>query len=160
MPEINKHKTVSESLTEYVQILMPQHTNGLNKLFGGQLMQWIDIVAGVVARRHSEYNVTTAAIDNLQFKKGAQVNDTIVLIGKITFVGSTSMEVRVDTYVEDFSGVRISINRAYLVMVAIDENNHPIKVPRLILENECEKAEWEGGVKRREFRKSRYENGF
>lgn len=155
-----RDKTVADSLTEHVQILMPQHTNGSGRLFGGQLMQWIDIVAGVVARRHSECNITTAAIDNLQFKAGAYQNDTLVLIGRITYVGTTSMEVRVDTYVEELSGLRKPINRAYLVMVAVDEDEKPTNVPGLVLENEAEKAEWEGGVKRREFRKSRRADGY
>ena len=155
-----KEKRVKDSIAEHVQILMPQHTNGSDRLFGGQLMEWIDIVAGVVARRHSECNVTTAAIDNLQFKEGAFKNDTLVLVGRITHVGNTSMEVRVDTYVEDLSGVRKPINRAYLVMVAVDENGLPTKVPGLIIESEAEKAEWEGGKKRKEFRKSRRSNGY
>ena len=84
-----KAKHVEDSLTEQVQILMPHHSNGQNRLFGGQLVQWIDIVAAVVARRHSGYNVTTVAMDNLQFKVPAYINDTLVLIGRITHVGRT-----------------------------------------------------------------------
>ena len=93
-------KSVSASRTEQIQILMPEHINGAGRLFGGKLVEWIDVVASVVARRHSGCNVITAAIDNLQFKAGAYVNDTLVLIGRVTHVGRTSMEVRVDTYVE------------------------------------------------------------
>ena len=154
----NKH--VSDSRTEQVQILMPEHINGANRLFGGRLMEWIDIVAGVVARRHSGRNITTAAIDNLQFKSGAYANDTLVLIGRITHVGKTSMEVRVDTYVEGLDGTRKIVNRAYLVMVALDEAGHPARVPGLILENEMERAEWEGGERRRELRASRRAEGY
>lgn len=108
-------------------------------------MEWIDIVSGVVARRHSQYNVTTAAVDNLQFKAGAHLNDTLVLIGRITYVGNTSMEVRIDTYVESMDGMRKPINRAYFVMVAIDKDENPVRVPRLIVETESQRAEWEGG---------------
>ena len=61
-------KRVRDSFTEQVQILMPSHINGTDRLFGGQLVQWIDVVAAVVARRHSGRNVITAAIDSLQFK--------------------------------------------------------------------------------------------
>ena len=70
-------KRVSDSLTEQVQILMPSHINGADRLFGGQLVEWIDVVAAVVARRHSGCNVITAAIDNLQFKAGAFMNNTL-----------------------------------------------------------------------------------
>lgn len=155
-----KSKHVNDSLTEQVQILMPSHINGTDRLFGGQLVEWIDVVAAVVARRHSEHNVTTAAIDNLQFKAGAFINNTLVLIGHITYVGNTSMEVRVDTYVEDLSGIRKVVNRAYLVMVALDESGKPAQVPDLILETESERAEWEAGKKRHTLRHKRRKEGY
>lgn len=153
-------KPVSASRTEQIQILMPQHINGYKRLFGGVLMEWIDIVAGVVARRHSCSEVTTASVDNLQFKSPAYVNSTITLIGVITFVGSTSMEVRVDTFTEALSGERKLVNRAYVVMVALDENERPKRVPRLIPETEEEKAEFEAGKRRHELRKQRRRENF
>ena len=61
-------KRVSDSYTEQIHILMPQHINGYKRLFGGVLMEWIDVLAAVVARRHANCNVTTASVDNLQFK--------------------------------------------------------------------------------------------
>lgn len=153
-------KYVSDSLTEQVQIIMPTHSNGAKRLFGGQLVEWIDIVASVVARRHSGCNVTTAAIDNLQFKEAAYINNTLVLIGRITYVGKTSMEIRVDTYVEDLLGMRKVVNRAYLVMVAIDENGQPTQVPELIINSESEAAEWEAAKRRHDLRVSRRKEGY
>jgi acyl-CoA hydrolase len=149
------YKKVSDSKTEQIQILMPEHINGFNRLFGGKLMEWIDVVAAVVARRHSGCNVTTASVDNLQFKAAAYINSTIFLSGQITYVGTSSMEVRVTTYVEKLDGVRQMINRAYLVLVALDENDNPVHVPGLILETDEERLEWEAGEKRRELRKQR-----
>ncbi|QNU65471.1 acyl-CoA thioesterase [Ruminiclostridium herbifermentans] len=149
------YKKVSDSKTEQIQILMPEHINGFNRLFGGKLMEWIDVVAAVVARRHSGCNVTTASVDNLQFKAAAYINSTIFLSGQVTYVGTTSMEVRVTTYVEKLNGVRQMINRAYLVLVALDENDNPVRVPGLILETDEERLEWEAGEKRRELRKQR-----
>ena len=61
-------KYVSDSYTEQVQILSQSTLNGYNRLFGGRLMQWIDVVAAVVARRHSNCNVTTAAVDTCVLK--------------------------------------------------------------------------------------------
>ena len=153
-------KTVAESRTEQVQILLPEHINGYNRLFGGQLMQWIDVVAAVVARRHSNCNVTTVSIAHLHFKAAAHVNDTIVLFGQITYVGRTSMEVRVQTFVENMDGVRKLINRAYLVMVALDENEQPTPVPGILPETMEEKFEFEAGSKRNALRKQRREEQF
>ena len=107
-----------DSYTEHVQILSQSSLNGYKRLFGGRLMEWIDVVAGVVARRHSNRNVTTAAVDNLRFEGPAYGNETIVLCGYITYTGRTSMEVCVRTYVEELNGHKRLINVAYLVMVA------------------------------------------
>lgn len=157
---MDKEKLVIDSQTEHTQIVMTSHINGANRLFGGRLIEWIDVVAGVVGRRHSGCNITTAAIDNLQFKSGAYLNDLLVLIGRITYVGNSSMEVRVDTYVEGPDGKRRAINRAYLVLVALDENDVPVRVPRLKLVNEMEKAEWDGARKREQYRLHRRQEGF
>lgn len=138
-----KNKRVKDSITEQVHILTQGNLNGYKRLFGGKLMSWIDVVAAVVARRHSEKNVTTAVVDMLEFKAPAYANDTICIIGKITYVGNTSMEVKVDVYVEELTHERRLINTAYIVMVAIDENEKPTKVPGLILETEEEKIEYE-----------------
>ena len=142
-------KTVDDSRVETVHIVRPNHLNGANRLFGGILMQWIDEVAGIVAKRHSMTNVTTAAVDDLTFLRGAYQNDMVVIKGKITWVGTTSMEVCVDTYVENVNKERQWINNAYFVMVALDENDKPVKVPRLALQTEEERRTWEIADERR-----------
>ena len=153
-------KRVSDSITHHVEIIMPQHINGQRRLFGGVLMQWIDVVAAVTARRHSGCNVVTAAVDNLNFKPGANINDSLVLEGRVTYAGTTSMEVRVDTFVEKLDGEKKEINRAYFVMVALDEDKNPTKVPKLIIETDEEKEEFEAGRKRYELRKIRKKENY
>ena len=145
-------KTVDESRVETVHIVRPSHLNSANRLFGGILMQWIDEVAGIVAKRHCMGNVTTASVDNLTFLHGAYQNDLVVIKGKLTWVGSSSMEVCVDTYVESLSGTRHRINNAHFIMVALDENDKPVKVPRLILQTDDEKLAWAHGEERRRIR--------
>ena len=153
-------KAVSESRIEQVYQVRPEHLNGAGRLFGGKLMEWIDELAGLVGIRHAQQDVITASIDNLKFIRGAYLKDIIVLIGRVTFVGRTSMAVRVDTYIESIEGIRKPINRAYLTLVAIDAQGNPVEVPGLILETEAQKAEWEAGIRRREMRRQRREEGF
>ena len=148
-------KTVDESRVETVRIVRPNHLNGANRLFGGILMQWIDEVAGIVAKRHCMCNVTTASVDNLTFLHGAFQNDMVIIRGKLTWVGNTSMEVCVDTYVESLDGNRHHINNAHFMMVALDENNKPARVPKLLLQTEEEKLAWTHGEQRRQIRKQR-----
>lgn len=153
-------KRVKDSYVEQVHILTQANINGYNRLFGGQLMEWIDIVAAVVARRHSGKNVTTAAVDTLTFSGPAYPNDTIIICGYVTYVGKTSMEVCTKTYVENLDGTRILINTAFLVMVALDENDKPTAVPRLVPETDEDKKEWEDAVKRTALRKQRREEKY
>lgn len=148
------------SRTVQTQIVLNEHINGAGRLFGGRLMEWIDIVAGVAARRHSGRNVTTASVDTLSFKAPAYLNDTVSIEGVVTCTGRTSMEVRVDTYVEALDGQRSMINRAYLVLVALDAQGHPTPVPPLLAETDEEKAEQEAGLRRNALRKQRQKEQF
>ena len=113
-------RRVADSAVIQTQLVLNSHLNGAGRLFGGQLMEWIDIVATDVPRRHAHCNPTTAAVDNLQFKEAVHLNNTLIIEGKLTYVGRTSMEVRVDTFVESLSGARKLVNTAYVVMVALD----------------------------------------
>jgi acyl-CoA hydrolase len=154
-------RKVSFSKTETVHILKYADINGADRLYGGTLLSWIDDIGALTAIRHAGMDVTTAAIDNLVFKKGAKKNDIIILTGRVTYVGSSSMEVRVDSYVEGFDGMRTPINRAYLTYVCIDENGTPVQVPFDIeIETESERAEYEAAKLRKENRIYRRKEGF
>lgn len=153
MSDIPAGKHVRDSLTEQVYVIMPQHLNGFGNLFGGQLAMWIDIVAGVVATRHCRAKITTAAINNLQFHEPVGPSCILVLRGRMTHTGRTSLEVRVDSYVESvLTGEHKLVNTAFVVQVALDENNRPTPIPPLIPETPEEEAEFKAGAKRREFR--------
>ncbi len=150
---MERSKTPRESYTEQVQILTQSTMNGCNRLFGGHLMEWIDMVAVVVARRHANRNVTTVLVEQLEFKAPAYANSLIVLAGRVVYVGNTSMEVRVDTYTEEMDGSRHNINTAYLSLVALDEGGRPCRVPRLAPQTEEERREYEAACARCEQRK-------
>lgn len=130
--------------TTSVQIVMPQHCNGYAKprLFGGQIMAWIDVVGAVAARRYSQKAVTTVCIDHLIFLKPAYLNDTVVQEAFVTWTGRTSMEVRVDSMVERLDGSRELINRAYAVFVALDDDDRPSPVPAFVPETAEEISEY------------------
>ena len=154
-------KRVDESLTEETHILFPRALNNAGRLYGGQLLEWIDELAGIIARRHSGHEVVTASIDNMDFKAGAYLGDTVYIRGYLTYVGRTSMEVRIDSYVEDLKdGKRRMINSAFFVMVAVGEDGSPVEVPQLLIESVSEQAEWESAKRRMELRKHRRKEGF
>ena len=152
-----KDRTTMKTTASTVQIVMPQHCNGYAKprLFGGQIMAWIDVVGAVAARRYTQKAVTTVCIDNLTFLKPAYLNDTVIQEACVTWTGNTSLEVRVDSLVEKLDGTRELINRAYVVFVALDENDQPAKVPPLAPETEDEIKEYEAAILRRKIRLAR-----
>ena len=142
-------KRVSDSQTMQIQVVNQSHLNGYNRVFGGQLMSWMDVVAAVVARRHSGRNVTTARIEDLEFRAPAHANDTLVFTGHISYVGSTSMIVTVRAYVEALDGSRTMTNQARFVMVALDEQERPTAVPGLLIETAEQQARWDAAAARR-----------
>jgi len=147
-------------MTEQQYLICPAHINHYGRLFGGQLLKWIDELAGIVAIRHCGATVTTAAIDNLQFQAPAYTGDMIVLRGMVTSVGRSSMEIRVDTYREALDGSREIINRAYIDMVCINCKGQPEEVPDLYIETEEQRKEYEAAQKRKQMRKQRRAEGF
>ena len=144
-------------VTSGVQIVLPQHCNGYARprLFGGQIMAWIDIIAAVAARRFTHSAVTTVCVDNLNFISPAYLNDTIVQEARVTWTGRTSLEVRVDSFVEQLGGERALVNRAYAVFVALNDQDQPVQVPVFTPETDEEKAEYQAALERRRIRLGR-----
>ena len=158
MSERIGNKRVTDSITESSKIIRSQDINGQDRLFGGRLMEWIDEAGALTAMRHCGGLVTTCAVDHLVFKHGAALNQVVVLVSRATYVGNTSMEVRVDTYAEDVTTCeRILINRAYLIFVHVDGDGRPIPIRYgLELISHAEQREWEAAEARAQSRRERY----
>lgn len=154
-------KTVGEAKAVATHMLRHEDINGSNRLFGGRLMEWIDDVAGIAARLQCGGNVTTAAIDTLEFKFPAFLNDIIVIEAWVTHVGTTSMEVRADSFVMNpATGERTLINHAYLTEVCVDEEGRPSPVPWGLVATTAEQhTECDGARRRAEIRKMRRAEG-
>lgn len=133
------------------QIVMPGHTNGAaGVLFGGKLMQWIDVCAGVAAMRHAGGAVVTASIDRLDFLVPIHLGDVVVLKAQCNYVRRTSMEIGCRVETEDpLSRDRRYCTKAYLTFVAIDDDGRPRPVEDLVLETEADRRRFEAGKQRR-----------
>lgn len=155
-------KQVGSSLSVVTHMIRHEDINGFNRLFGGRLMEWIDDVAGIAARRHAGIDITTVAIDTLEFKAPAWLNDIVVIEAWVTHVGHTSMEVRADSYVEDpATSERTMINHAYLTEVCIDADGRPVPVPwGLVATTDEQRDECAAARKRDENRRMRRAQGF
>lgn len=143
--------TPAASRCEMTQIVMPGHTNGASGvLFGGVLMQWIDVCAGVSAMRHAGGAVVTASIDRLDFISPVRLGDVVILQSRVNFVRRTSMEVgcRVETENPETRERRYT-TKAYLTFVAIDKDGRPREVLPLVLEDDEDRRRYAAGEQRR-----------
>jgi acyl-CoA hydrolase len=126
------------------QIVMPTHTNGAaGMIFGGVMMQWIDVCAGVAAMRHAGGAVVTASIDRLDFITPVRVGEVVVLSAQVNYVRRTSMEIGCRVETEDMeSRQRRYTTKAYLTFVAVDGTGKPRPVPPLELDTEDDRRRW------------------
>jgi len=127
--------TPVETRCVMTQIVMPMHTNGVaGVMFGGIMMQWIDVCAGVAAMRHARGAVLTASIDRLDFLSPVRVGEIVVLQAMVNYVARTSMEVGCRVETEDMrTQIRRYVTKAYLTFVAVDEHGRPRGIPPLAL---------------------------
>ena len=150
-------KTVADSFSGSSKLLFPKHMNNEGILYGGQHLMWLDELAGIVAKRHcgnEKQRVTTACIESVDFYKPCYQSDIIDMQGFITYVGNSSMEICIETYTGGFCDNKTLVNRAYLVLVALDDNGHPVTVPRLNPASIQEKERYEAGKQRSIIRKN------
>ena len=147
-------RRVNESQAERSEIIFPADTNSLGNLFGGRLMQFIDLVGAVAASRHSRAITVTASMDHLDFVAPVRVGDLLILKASVNRAFRTSMEVGVKAMVEDVRGTGglRHVSSAYLTYVAVDRDGRAVNVPQLIPETEHEKRRFEDAGRRREMR--------
>ncbi|HSI71570.1 MAG TPA: acyl-CoA thioesterase [Fimbriimonas sp.] len=145
-------KTVSSTRVEMAEVMEPQHANFLNKVFGGVILSKIDLCAYYTASRFAETICVTASFDRVDFHEPIEVGELVTLIGYVSFVGRTSVEVTIEVFADNiFLGARRHTNTARVTMVAIKENR-PVEVPRLIFETREDKLRYLEGKARRELR--------
>ena len=146
-----KPRKASETLSITTKVVLPNDTNTLGNLFGGELLAWMDVIASVSAHRHCKRVVVTASVNNVSFQKPIAHSSIVTLEAKVSRAFTSSMEVFVDVFVEDqVTGFRETCTDAIYTFVAVDQNGGPIQVPELIPETAEEKVRFEGALRRKQ----------
>lgn len=146
-------KTVNDSVITMTELVLPNHTNQLGNLLGGQLMHWIDICAALSSSKHASKVCVTASVDRIDFHNPVRLGDVVILKASVNRVFNTSMEVGVKVFAENhIKGTIRHTNSAYLTFVSVDENAHPIKAPEIKPESDEEIRRFEEALQRREKR--------
>ncbi|MBX3213148.1 MAG: acyl-CoA thioesterase [Labilithrix sp.] len=140
----------SASVTQMTEYVLPQHTNALGGVFGGQIMAWIDLCAAICAQRHSGRMAVTAFVDDLKFEQSVRVGEVVRLEARVTATFRTSMEIEVVVEGEDATtGRRWPCVTARLTFVAIDAERRPAPIPALLLDTDEVEASQAAGETRR-----------
>ena len=146
-------RKVSESQSERSEIVFPADANAIGNLFGGRLMQFIDLVGAMAASRHARAFTVTASMDHLDFVAPVHVGDLLILKASVNRAFRTSMEVGVKAMVEDVREQKLRhVSSAYLTYVAVDREGKGLVVPGLECETDHQRRRWEDAGRRREMR--------
>ena len=147
-------RTVRESQAERSEIIFPGDANSLGNLFGGKLMQYIDLVGAVAAYRHARaILVVTASMDSRDFVAPVHVGDLLILKASVNRAFKTSMEVGVKAMVEDPKTRSLRhVSTAYVTYVAVDATGSPVPVQPILPETEHEQRRYDDALRRRESR--------
>lgn len=138
------------------QLVLPNDTNQLGNLLGGQLMHWMDLVAAIASARHSRHVCVTASVDELNFIHPIKLGEVVTLQASVNRVFRTSMEVGVKVLSENLlTGIIRHANTAYLTFVALDSNGKPAGIPQIKIETDEERRRFDDALIRRDQRLER-----
>jgi uncharacterized protein (TIGR00369 family) len=147
-------KTIADSRVRLSQFMNPDQANPQGNIHGGWIMKLIDEAGALAAIRHARSLVVTVTMDSVTFMKPIYVGNVVTLNAELTYVGTTSMEVRVEVIAENpLTGEHTPTNTAYLVYVAIDGQGRPTKVPPLVATSDFESRSIEEAKERQAYRK-------
>ena len=153
MSEELQGRRVSESQSERTEAIFPGDSNALGTLFGGRLMQYIDLVGAMAASRHARSYVVTASMDHLDFVSPVRVGELLILKASVNRAFKTSMEVGVRAMVEDVREQKLRhVSSAYLTFVAVTKAGERVEVPQVIPETGHQKRRFDDALRRREMR--------
>jgi uncharacterized protein (TIGR00369 family) len=130
-------KTSHASRITLAQLMQPAHANNLGNVHGGWIMKLVDEAGALACMKHAQKRVVTVSVDSMVFREPIKLGDLVTLNAEVTYTGRTSMEAEVQVIAENpVTGKRTHTNTAYLVYVALDENEKPTPVPALTAETE------------------------
>jgi acyl-CoA hydrolase len=146
-------KPMRLSRIQLAQMMQPEHANSQGNVHGGWIMKLVDEAGALASTRHAANRTVTVAIDQMVFRQPIHIGDLVLFNAEVTYAGHTSMEVEVDVIAENpITGMQAHTNTAYLVYVAIDENEKPTSIPPLVAESPEEQARMDAAKERQKLR--------
>lgn len=152
-------RTISETKLTLTTLMQPEHSNSLGNVHGGVLLKLCDECGAIVAARHARRPVVTVTVDSVTFDKPVLVGRLLLIHGRITWMGRTTVEVELSVETENLlTGEVKHTNSAYFVYVALDDERKSTPVPPLRLETDGERKRFNEGEMRQHMRLARRES--
>ena len=135
------------------EMVLPNHTNNLNTLFGGKLMYWMDMAAAICVHQNTKKVAITASVDNITFKSPIYKGDIVTINAFITRVFHTSMEIYIEVLTQNTKKkTSIITNKAFFTFVTLNDKSKPVKSIEVTPNSEEEKKLYDGALRRRQLR--------
>lgn len=116
---------IQHAETRVFKTVFPNTTNHYDTLFGGTALSMMDEVAFNAATRFTRQRCVTVSSDRIDFTQPIPAGTFIELVGQIVSVGTTSLKVRTDIYVEQmYEETREKAVSGTFTFVALDENKN------------------------------------
>ncbi len=149
---MSNYKTPLQSLTVMTNIVLPNETNALDNMFGGEMLARMDRASSIAAARHSSSKVVTASVNFVSFENPIPLGSVVTLEAKVSRAFTSSMEVFVDVWIDNpITKERTKANEGIYTFVAVSENLKPIKgIPEIQPETLVEKQRYEAALRRRQ----------
>lgn len=152
------YKKVSYSETVLTELMIPSYSNFGGKIHGGIILSLMDKVAYVCAAKHADAYCVTAGIEGVDFLAPVEVGELVSLLASVNYVGSSSLVIGIKVISENIKTRQVKhTNTSYFTMVAFGDDNKPVQVPGLIIENDTQARRFHKALLKKEV-KIKYKN--
>jgi acyl-CoA hydrolase len=120
---------IKASETRQFKAIFPNTVNHYDTLFGGAALAYMDEVAFITATRFSKQRLVTVSTNKIDFKRPIPGGTIIEIVGNIEHVGNTSIQVKVEIFVEEmYHDKREKAIEGVFTMVAVGEDKKPVRI--------------------------------
>ena len=111
-------------------VMMPKDTNAFGTIFGGVILNYLDLAGVVEARRHSSRKLVTVAMHEVKFIAPVYVGDLVSFYTETIQLGNKSITVRVTVDAKRCAPPHeeMRVTHAEIVYVAIDESGKAVSI--------------------------------
>jgi acyl-CoA thioesterase YciA len=119
----------AETTLEIRAIPLPKNVNHLGDVFGGWILEQMDLACLNACRRYTGKDVATVGLEAMSFHQPVHVGDSVSFYVTVTHVGNTSITANVQTWARrKKDGSEVKVTEGLFTYVALDEKREPVRI--------------------------------